>query len=72
MSLDDIVSNVETEVEREEYNPLECPSCGKEGEETEYWYNRCTTPSDECDVLIFIPVEPREKVGELVNGEIRF
>lgn len=67
MSLDDIVSDVETEVEREGYDPAICPTCETEGEETERWYNRCTTPSDECSVVTFHPVEPRDKVRELVD-----
>jgi len=31
-----------------------CPECGNKGEETEQWYYRCTSPSDECSVITFI------------------
>jgi len=42
----------------ESSNANQCPECETEGEETEHWYYRCTTPSDECSVITFI--KPRE------------
>jgi len=48
-----------TEENHENKDPKElpdkyCPSCKTEGEDTEHWYYRCTTPSNECPVVTFL------------------
>lgn len=37
--------------------PEYCPECEKEGEKSQYYYWRCTTPSSECRVMTYIPTD---------------
>lgn len=46
-----------TDSEDEELPPDHCPSCEQKGEVTEYWYNRCTTSQDDCEVTSWIPTQ---------------
>jgi len=37
--------------------PVQCPRCGAEGEETDYWYYRCPNDLDVCSTLTFMVVD---------------
>jgi len=54
MGLQDFSNNNETNGEDKKASDGYCPRCETKGEETEYWYYRCTTPSKECPVITFI------------------
>lgn len=47
-----------------------CPSCKQPGEETGHWYWRCTTDSEECNVVSFVTVDRSRRIKERLK-EVR-